>query len=122
MRPRRRPAAGLAILCAAVLAGACQSEPKPAVLRVADEAALDRLRAAAARLLERDTVELGPEDPSRQSRISVLPPLPSLQQDRNPSVPTPIDIVLRGRECVLVRPDTGRAVPLLAVECVAVEP
>ena len=103
--------------------GACHSqELRPAVLKRADPASLASLRQAAAELLGRGVVDLGPEDPLRSPVISVLPPRPSAYQDRNPAMPVQLQIMLQGEQCVLRRPDTDTRVVLVDVACAPAEP
>jgi len=104
----------------AVAVGGCETGPTqdaPAVLSGGDPAALERLKVALAQAMGAARVDLGPEDPTRSSVISVRPPPPHRLQDRNPALPTRFSIRLRDGACVLVREDTGAVTPLPGVDC-----
>lgn len=95
-------AAGLAL-------GGCQSTAPavPAVMISDDEAAMSALKQALAEAMGKARVELGAGDPTRQSRITVLPPRLGPLEGNSPSLPVAFDLMLSGETCFLVRVDTG---------------
>jgi hypothetical protein len=110
------------VIAFATLFGACQSAgaDNRAVLESADAASMADVRATLARAMGKASVELGPEDLTRGSSISVLPPRLSSREGRSLSVPTLFDLVMRGEACYFVRRDTGEAFALKSARCVAV--
>lgn len=111
------------LFAGAALLGACQSAGADmnAVLESADAASMADIRATLARAMGKASVELGPEDLTRGSSISVLPPPLSSREDRSLVTPTIFDLVLRGDACFLVRRDTGEAFALKDARCLAVQ-
>lgn len=109
----------LILTAGALVLTACQTESaaRPAVLLHADAAARSQVQAAAAAALGRGRVELGPEDLTTSSTVSVLPAPPSRYQDRNPGLPIRFRLLVRGEECLLKRQDTGQLYPLSGLAC-----
>jgi hypothetical protein len=112
---------GQGLLVVATLLCACQSSESDmkAVLESADAASLADVRATLARAMGKASVELGPENLTRGSSISVLPPPLSSREDRSTATPTVFDLVLRDGACCLVRRETGEAFALKEARCVA---
>ena len=112
----------LSIALAAVCLGGCQhaSEgPVQAVLADDTSANIDALKTALAGAMGHAQVELGAGDPTQDSRISVLPPALSPQDDRSPVLPTYFDLVMHDDRCVAIHSETGSETELSDVTCKA---
>jgi hypothetical protein len=107
------------MLLASVSPAACQSvSPRtPAVLVSADEETLARLRALLAEAMGTARVDLGPEDLTQSSVISVHPPRLGPLEGRCPAVPTQFDLMLDGGQCFAVRRGDGDAHALPEIAC-----
>lgn len=100
---------GLAAAISLAATGALQgcmhaNTPQPAVLIQADSQTLSTLRTVLAEALGRGQVVLGPEDLSRTSRISVLPPPLGQYETRSPAAPTGFMLVTKGGLCYVQGP------------------
>ena len=110
------------IVLAAICLSGCQhaSEgPIPAVLANDSSANVDALKSALAGAMGHARVELGAGDPTQESRISVLPPALSPQDDRSPVLPTYFDLVMRDDMCIAIHSETGSETELTDVTCKA---
>ncbi|MCG8442404.1 MAG: hypothetical protein MI723_11400 [Caulobacterales bacterium] len=102
---------------------ACESNGAPvqAALASADADSLAALEAGLARAMKRARVTLGPGDLTQSSTVSVLPPAPGPLEGRSPARPVLFDLVLKGRDCIAVRRDTGEEHRLAGLDCRALE-
>jgi hypothetical protein len=113
-----RRAIAILMLAASAAPASCQSaSPRtPAVLVSADEETMTRLRSVLADAMQTAEIELGPEDPTQSSVISVLPARLGPLEGRSPSIPTQFDLVLEGGQCFAVRRG-GAAHALTGIAC-----
>ncbi|MEM9570694.1 MAG: hypothetical protein AAF996_04455 [Pseudomonadota bacterium] len=112
--------ASLSILLAAVGLGGCQhasEDATPAVLADTSETNLDALKTAMANTMGRAQIELGVSDLSNSSRLAVLPPRLSPNDDRSPALPTYFDLVIKNGMCMAVHSETGSETELRDVAC-----
>lgn len=109
----------MAILSGVIILSACQTpgSPSPAVLENSNEDNLAALRKGLAKAMGRANVALGPDDPTRNSSITVLPPPPGPSEDRSLAMPTYFDLMLVNNECVLAARESGDHFPLPGVAC-----
>lgn len=91
--------------------------PQQARLTSADAQSMTRVRAALATIIGRTRFELGPEDLTTSSTITVLPPPLGPMDTRSMAVPIVFDIVMIGQSCALVARDTKRTYPMDNVAC-----
>ena len=119
MRSWRRTPVQLLFLASAALAGACQSVSAgtPATLAAADEETVAQIKAVLAHAMDQTKIEIGAEDLTATSVISVLPPPLSEHEDRSPATPTQFDLVIKNGACYAVRRDTGEAYELKNISC-----
>lgn len=103
---------------------ACQTAPRdgPARLDIGKPGTREALHRDLGAILGRAEVELGPEDLSVSTSISVLPPRPGRYETRSLARPEVFDLVIRNGACVAVRRRTGTAYPLDDVRCVPAGP
>jgi hypothetical protein len=94
----------------------------PARLANTEVATMTEVRATLARAVGRARIELGPEDMSTSTSISVLPPPLGPYDTRSLAVPRVFDIKIAGGACVLVARDDGQTYPLKGVRCTRVTP
>ncbi|MEM9939445.1 MAG: hypothetical protein AAF768_11395 [Pseudomonadota bacterium] len=110
---------GLSLAAVLLVLGGCKlpDRPVPAVLESTDEGAVSALRASLASALGQARVELGPEDLSTSSAVSVLPPKLNPLEGRSTAMPVQFDLVLEAGACLLVHRETGEVYPLEGTEC-----
>ena len=115
--------AGFKLLAGLVALSACQSAStaRPAVLSSDDPADLTKLKTALASAVGRAQIELGPNDPTLSSTISVLPPPPGPLETHSLAKPISFSLLKMGARCLLVRLDTNESFPLDGVACEPVE-
>lgn len=101
-----------------LLLSACQTLAGDGGARVDmnDPATHAAVTVALSEAVGRAQVGLGPSD---GTVVTVLPPRPGPYETNSPAVPIRFDIEKRDGECVAVRHDTGRVVPLPGVTCQA---
>lgn len=116
------PYTGLKAFIGAIFLCACQTSGSAtdAVLETADEQSMSVLKSTLAGAMGQAQIELGPDDPTTSSTISVLPPRPSPSEDRSTITPTIFDIKLIGSDCYVVRRETNERYALRDVSCRAV--
>ena len=104
-----------------VFAAACQTSgaAEDALLPAGDADALAVLQSTLAGAMNVASVELGPEDPTQSSVISVLPPRPGALEDRSLAQPTQFRIVLKYGRCHVMRVDSGAHYELVGVRCIS---
>lgn len=122
MRTRRSdgcPFKPLFIIASAALAGACQSisAGTPAALASADAETVAQVKTVLAQAMGRARIEIGTEDLTTTSVISVLPPPLSAHEDRSPATPTHFDLVVKNGVCYAVKRDSGEAHELQNIAC-----
>lgn len=112
------------ILSVSLIAGlaACQTTPQPAVLLDASPETLAAVSGVLAAAIDRARIELGPEDPTRDTFVSVLPPPPGPLEGNSPALPVVFDIVLMDGDCYVQKRDSGEMYPLNGVECRSAAP
>lgn len=108
---------------AALPLAACQTgtDMTPATLERADDATLARVKSVLAEAVGRANIQLGQDDLSANSTITVLPPPLGPNETASPAMPTVFTLVTNGSACFLVRQKTGETFELQGVDCAAVE-
>jgi hypothetical protein len=96
--------------------------PHPARLSSTSPQVMARVKAVLATAMGTNRIELGPEDHSRSTSLTVLPPPLGPLETRSLAVPSVFDIVKEGASCALVARTTGRRFPLTGVACTIVVP
>ncbi|MEM1106093.1 MAG: hypothetical protein AAGH87_06860 [Pseudomonadota bacterium] len=92
------------------MAPACKtaaSEPVPAVLVEAGDEEMAAMKTVLAQAVGRAEVSLGPGDPTRSPKISVLPPPLGPNETRSPAQPAQFQLMMAGGACMLVNQKTG---------------
>lgn len=99
--------------------GACQhtTEATPAMLADTSDANLSALKSALAETMGHSRVDLGAGDLAQMTRVSVLPPALSPNDDRSPALPTYFDLMMRDGTCVAVHSETKTETLLPNVTC-----
>ncbi len=107
-----------AMLGAFLLAGCQMTKAEaPAVLITADTQTMTELKAVLAGAMKTASVEIGPGDVTQTSTISVLPPRLSPLEGRSTATPVQFDIIKKGRDCSVIRRDTGEVFSLGDIAC-----
>ena len=111
----------LALSFILVFAAACQTTgaTEDAVLASSDSDTIAVLQSTLAAAMNVASVQLGPEDPTQTSMISVLPPRPGPQEDRSLAQPTQFRIILKNGRCHVMRVDTGAMYELVGIRCLS---
>lgn len=111
-------AAGLLSAAMAVLGG-CQTsaEMTPAVLVSDDEASMQALKTALGEAVGRANVELGAGDPTKVSRVSVLPPPLGPLETRSVAKPAWFQIMMAGGDCMVMDVESGETHALKGGPC-----
>ena len=120
MTQLRRPLGNIAVIFCAGLLAACQTvaaATTPAVLVNANNMTMTAVRAVLANAVNRATIELGPDDPTRSPVISVLPPRPGALETRSTATPIVFDLVMSDGACFAVRRASGEQFELKNVAC-----
>ena len=114
-------------LLSAIFASACQTTagaaPVPAVLETADQDNLMLLKSALARAVNRPTIDLGVDDLTQSSIVSVLPkrsfvPAGAPQnQAGNFSLPIRFTLMMEGTYCYAVKDGADEKIMLSGVKC-----
>jgi hypothetical protein len=91
--------------------------PQQARLTSPDAQSMTKVRAVLATIIGRTRFELGPEDLTTSSTITVLPPPLGPMDTRSMAVPMVFDIIMIGQSCALVERDTKRTYPMDSVAC-----
>jgi hypothetical protein len=94
--------------------------PHPARLNNTSPQVMTRVKAVLATAMGTNRIELGPEDFSRSTSLTVLPPPLGPLETRSLAVPSVFDIVKEGPSCILIARTTGRRFPLTGVACTVV--
>lgn len=109
----------VSMLASLLAAGACQTPAAstPAALTATDAETMAVLKATLADAMGRAQIDLGPEDLTAMSSISVLPPPAGPAEDRSLARPTQFDLMMKADTCYAVRRDTGEEYALTGVSC-----
>lgn len=68
--------------------------------------------------LGRGSINFGPEDPTKEAVLSILPARPAPMETRSPAMPELFDIRLGSVGCYLLRRNTETMIPLTDIPCV----
>ena len=88
---------------------------------MSDSETMTELKSALAGAMETASVELGPDDLTQTSAISVLPPGLSPLENNSTAMPVMFDLMKQGDHCYIVKRDTGAEYILHGVACNAVD-
>ena len=104
------------------LSTACLSKPIdiPARLTAISAITMERVTTTLQQALGIQRIDLGPENLSDSTIVSVLPPPLGPYETRSMAQPEVFDIVKRGNACLLVRRTTGMSYPMSGVSCMAI--
>ncbi|PKP80807.1 MAG: hypothetical protein CVT79_13585 [Alphaproteobacteria bacterium HGW-Alphaproteobacteria-18] len=110
------------ILSMSLLAGlaACQTAPQPATLADSSPETMAAVTGVLAVAVDRAKIQIGPGDLTRDSFVSVLPPVPGPHEGNSPAMPTVFDIVLMDGDCYVQERVSGEMFLLSGVACVPV--
>jgi hypothetical protein len=96
--------------------------PQPARLSNTSPQTMERVKAVLATAMGTNRIELGPENLSTSTSLTVLPPPLGPMDTRSLAVPSVFDIVKEGPSCALVLRTNGRRFPMTGVACTVVVP
>ncbi len=107
-------------LLSLALLGACQMTDTisgPAILESADAASLASLKAVLADVTGKASIELGPGDLTKTSRLTVLPPPLAPGETRSTAMPKRFELILEGGVCYVREEGSAEQYPLEGVMC-----